>query len=175
MAFREPALEDEVPPFVIPSLTQPFQERLPLVGGWGSRPQVADPVDLARRLRLGGKRCHEEGEGEGDEKPVRRRVIGASGVHGRVRGFYAPPAGEGKPIVLMHVCTSVEQISRSTNPDLMTSHPSVGSREWLNTPPPMRRLLRRKPPPIVQLRGRGIRMPDGALDVLDLSPFAKPM
>jgi hypothetical protein len=68
VAFREPALEDEVPPFAIPSLPQPVQERIPPVGGWGIRPQVADPVNLARRLRLGGERCHEETEREGEEE-----------------------------------------------------------------------------------------------------------
>jgi hypothetical protein len=50
VAFREPALEDEVPPFAIPALPQPVQERLPPMGGWGSRRQEADPVDRARRL-----------------------------------------------------------------------------------------------------------------------------
>ena len=53
VAFREPALEDEVLPFDIPALTQPVQERIPHGGGWGIRPQEADPVDLARRLRCG--------------------------------------------------------------------------------------------------------------------------
>ena len=63
VAFREPALEDEVPPFAIPSLTQPVQERIPQVGGWGCRLHVADPLDLARRLRLGGERRHEQTQG----------------------------------------------------------------------------------------------------------------
>ena len=49
-AFREPALEDEVLPFAIPTLPQPVQERRPQVGGWENRRQVADPVDFARRL-----------------------------------------------------------------------------------------------------------------------------
>ena len=53
-AFREPALEDEVPPFAIPAFPQPVQERLPQVGGEGIRRQEADPVDLARRLRRSG-------------------------------------------------------------------------------------------------------------------------
>ena len=55
VAFREPALEDEVPSFAISTLPQSVQERLPQVGGWGNRRQVADPVDLARRLCLGGE------------------------------------------------------------------------------------------------------------------------
>jgi hypothetical protein len=59
VAFREPALEDEVPPFAIPALPQPVQERLPQAGGWGIRRQNADPVDLARRRCRGGKRHRE--------------------------------------------------------------------------------------------------------------------
>src|SRR5262249_53958188 len=61
-------LEDEVPPFAIPPLTQLVQERIPPVGGWGIRPQVADPVDLTRRLRRSGKR-HRETQSEGDDNP----------------------------------------------------------------------------------------------------------
>jgi hypothetical protein len=60
VAFREPALEDEVLPFVIPALPQPVQERLPSGGGWGSRVQKAEAVDLARLLRGGHERCCEE-------------------------------------------------------------------------------------------------------------------
>src|SRR5262249_61845058 len=67
-ALREPALEDELRPFAIPPLTQLVQERIPPVGGWGSRPQVADPVDLTRRLRRSGKR-HRETQSEGDDNP----------------------------------------------------------------------------------------------------------
>src|SRR5439155_4491096 len=69
VAFREPTLEDEVPPFAIPALTQPVQERIPHVGEWRSRVQVADPVDLARRLRLSGERCHKDTEGENNNDP----------------------------------------------------------------------------------------------------------
>jgi hypothetical protein len=37
IAFREPALEDEVLPLAIPALTQSVQERIPHAGGWGRR------------------------------------------------------------------------------------------------------------------------------------------
>src|SRR5262249_16926090 len=69
--------EDEVPPFAIPPLTQPVQERIPPVGGWGIRPQVADPVDLTRRLRRSGKR-HRETQSEGDDDPDGAVPHGAS-------------------------------------------------------------------------------------------------
>src|SRR5437763_599070 len=39
------------------------------VGEWRSRVQVADPVDLARRLRLSGERCHKDTEGENNNDP----------------------------------------------------------------------------------------------------------
>src|SRR4029453_17600590 len=69
LTWREPAFEGEVPPFAIPALMQPVQERIPPVGGWGIRPQVADPVDLVRRLRRGGKRHREQTQKERDDKP----------------------------------------------------------------------------------------------------------
>src|SRR5262249_11154337 len=69
VAFREPALEDEVPPFAVSALPQPIQERIPPAGGWRIRRQEADPVDLARRLRRGGKRHREQTQGGCDDEP----------------------------------------------------------------------------------------------------------
>ena len=43
--------------------------KIPQVGGWGSRRQVADAVDLARRLRRGGKRHREQTQEECDDGP----------------------------------------------------------------------------------------------------------
>jgi hypothetical protein len=42
---------------------------------------------------------------------------------------------EGKPIVPMNVCTSVEQIRQPADPDLMISHPRLASRQPVNTLP----------------------------------------
>jgi hypothetical protein len=76
MACREPALEDEVALFAIPALPQPVQQRLPQVGRWGHRRQVANPVDFVRGLRFGYERCQEEGVGDEEPKDtVLHRVV----------------------------------------------------------------------------------------------------
>src|SRR5262249_62416295 len=69
VAFREPALEDEVLPFAIPTLPQPVQERIPSGGGWGSHVQKAEPVDFPRRLRLGSERRYEHTQDACDDEP----------------------------------------------------------------------------------------------------------
>src|SRR5439155_3709769 len=64
--------------------------RLPQMGGWGNRRQVADPVDLARWLRCGGKLRQEEREREKHDECDGLHRITSSAWNSSVGGIIRP-------------------------------------------------------------------------------------
>ena len=73
-AFAESAFYDDVLALHVPALSQPLLERLEEMrshsrGGWLEN---ADPGDLPRRLRAGGRQRRQDCEGQRGDEPQRR-------------------------------------------------------------------------------------------------------
>ena len=92
--LRESILDDDVLALDPPELTQPFPERLAgtaVTGGRAGR-EEADPIDLPRRLRLGGERRGEEAEGASDEGSPVHYWITSSARASTAGGIVRPSA-----------------------------------------------------------------------------------